>query len=62
MTEEQQALLAIQRMEKVLADAEAAGLDTSRSRQSLKIARNFFDMGKFPKAILYCQNAENSLE
>jgi hypothetical protein len=62
VTEEQQARQAIDNTEKVLADAEAAGLDTSRSRQSLKIARNFVEMGKYQKALLYCQNAENSLE
>jgi CARDB/Bacterial Ig domain len=62
MTEEQQAREAIDNMEKVLADAEAAGLDTSKSRQSLKIARNFMEMGKYPKVMVYCQNAENSLE
>jgi hypothetical protein len=60
--EEQQARQAIENLQKVLADAEAAGLDTSRARQSLKIARNFQEMGRYQKAMLYCKNAEDSLE
>jgi len=61
MTEEQQAREAIDNAERVLADAEGAGLDTSKSRQSLKIARNFLDMGKYQKAMLYCKMAEDNL-
>jgi hypothetical protein len=52
----------IENLEKVLQDAENAGLDTAKARQSLKIARNFFDMGKYQKAMVYCQNAENNIE
>jgi hypothetical protein len=61
MTEEQQAREAIDNAERVLADAEGAGLDTSKSRQSLKIARNFLEMGKYQKAMLYCKMAEDNL-
>jgi hypothetical protein len=52
----------IDKLERVLQDAENAGLDTSKARQSLKIARNFYDMGRYQKAMLYCQNAENSID
>jgi hypothetical protein len=60
-SEDEQALEAIESTERVLADAEAAGLDASKSRQSLKIARNFFEMGKYQKAMLYCQQAQDNL-
>ena len=44
-----------------MADAEAAGMDTQKSRQSLKIARNFFEMGKYQKSMLYCKMAQDNL-
>jgi hypothetical protein len=53
---------AIENLEGIIKDAEGAGLDTTRARQSLKVARNFLEMGKYDKALLYCQNAENSIE
>jgi flagellar basal body-associated protein FliL len=62
MTDDAKALEAIENTERILADAEKAGLDISKARQSLKIARNFFEMGKYQKAMLYCQNAEDSIE
>jgi hypothetical protein len=52
----------IDKLERIIQDAENAGLDTSKARQSLKIASNFYDMGRYQKAMLYCQNAENSIE
>jgi hypothetical protein len=61
VTEDQQALEAIESTERVLADAEAAGMDTQKSRQSLKIARNFFEMGKYQKSMLYSKMAEDNL-
>jgi HEPN domain-containing protein len=61
-TGEAKAREAIENLEMVLKDAEAAGLDTAKARQSLKVARNFMEMGKYDKTLLYCQNAENSIE
>jgi hypothetical protein len=61
MTEDAKARKAIENTETMLQDAEKAGLDTSKARQSFKIARNFFDMGKYQKAMLYCRTAEDSI-
>ena len=61
-TGEAKAREAIGNLEMVLKDAEAAGLDTAKARQSLKVARNFLEMGRYDKALLYCQNAEDSIE
>jgi hypothetical protein len=61
MTGEAKTREAIENLEGVIKDAEAAGLDTAKARQSLKIARNFLEMGKYDKALLHCQNAENSI-
>jgi hypothetical protein len=60
MTDKAKASGAIERVERILQDAEEAGLDTAKARQSLKIARNFFDMGKYQKAMLYCKTAEDN--
>jgi hypothetical protein len=62
MTEQDNARETIDKLETIIQDAQNAGLDTSKARQSLKIARNFYEMGKYQKALLYCQNAENNLE
>jgi nucleotide-binding universal stress UspA family protein len=61
MSEEANTREAIDNLETILQDAETAGLDTSKARQSLKIARNFFEMGKYQKAMLYCKMAEDNL-
>jgi hypothetical protein len=61
MTEEAKAKDTIDYVDRVLQDAENAGLDTAKARQSLKIARNFFEMGKYQKAMLYCKMAEDNL-
>jgi hypothetical protein len=61
MTEEAKAREAIENTEKVLQDAEKVGLDTSKARQSFKVARNFFDMGKYQKAMLYCKASEDNI-
>jgi hypothetical protein len=62
MGEEAKVKETMDKLEGIIKDAEDAGLDTTKARQSLKIARNFFDMGKYQKALLYCKNAENSIE
>jgi len=62
MAGEEKAREAIENLEGIIKDAEAAGLDTTKARQSLKVARNFMEMGKYDKALLHCQNAENSIE
>jgi hypothetical protein len=62
MDEEAKVKETMEKLEGIIKDAEDAGLDTTKARQSLKIARNFFDMGKYQKALLYCKNAENSIE
>jgi hypothetical protein len=62
MTEQDKARETIDNLEKIIQDAQNAGLDTTKARQSFKVARNFYDMGKYQKALLYCQNAENSIE
>jgi hypothetical protein len=51
----------IDNTEKILKDAEKVGLDTTKARQSFKVARNFFDMGKYEKAMLYCKMAEENI-
>jgi type IV secretory pathway VirB10-like protein len=61
MGEEAKVREAIDNLEGVLKDAENAGLDTSKARQSLKIARNFYSMGKYEKAMLYCKMAEDNI-
>jgi ArsR family metal-binding transcriptional regulator len=61
MTEEANAREAIDNLERILQDAENAGLDVSRARQSQKIARNFFDIGKYHKVRIYCKMAEDNL-
>jgi hypothetical protein len=53
---------AIGKTEKILADAENVGLDTSKARQLLKIARNMQGMGKHTKAVEFCKKAEDSIE
>jgi len=53
---------ALANLENIIQEAEKAGLDVTRARQSQKVARNFVEMGKYDKALLYCQNAENSIE
>jgi hypothetical protein len=62
MTEQDKAREAIDKIETLLQEAEDAGLDTAKARLSFKVARNFYEMGKYQKALLYCQNAENNLE
>jgi hypothetical protein len=53
---------ALANLENIIQEAEKAGLDVTKARQSQKVARNFVEMGKYDKALLYCQNAENSIE
>jgi hypothetical protein len=61
VSEEAKAKDAIDNTEKILADAENVGLDTTKARQSFKVARNFYEMGKYGKAMQYCRNAEESI-
>jgi hypothetical protein len=61
MNEEANAREAIDNLERILEDAEKAGLDVAKARQSLKIARNFFDMRKYQKAMHYCKMTEDQL-
>jgi len=61
MTEETNAREALENTEKILQDAENVGLDTSKARQTFKVARNFFEMGKYQKAMLYCKTAEDNI-
>jgi hypothetical protein len=61
MTEEAKALDAIQNTERMLQEAENVGLDTAKARQSFKIARNFYEMGKYQRAMLYCKTAEDNI-
>lgn len=60
--DEPHALAAIKGTENVLAEAEKLGLDTSRARQAFKVAQNFYEMGKYSKAIQSCKNAEGFIE
>jgi hypothetical protein len=62
MTEEAKALDAIQNTERMLQEAENVGLDTAKARQSFKIARNFYEMGKYQRAMQYCKTAEDNIE
>jgi hypothetical protein len=62
MTEDAKALDAIQNTERMLQEAEKVGLDTAKARQSFKIARNFYEMGKYQRAMLYCKTAEDNIE
>jgi hypothetical protein len=59
--EETNARDAIDNLESIIQDAEKAGLDITLARQSLKIARNFQDMGKYGKAMSYCKTAEDQI-
>jgi hypothetical protein len=61
MTGEAKAREAVESLEGIIKEAESAGLETTKARQSLKVARNFLEMGKYDKALLYCQNAEDSI-
>lgn len=60
--DEPHALAAIKGTENVLAEAEKLGLDTARARQAFKVAQNFYEMGKYGKAIQSCKNAEGFIE
>jgi hypothetical protein len=60
-SDEAKANEAIDNTEKLLQDAEKAGLDTTKARQSLKVARNFFEMGGYQKVMAYCKTAEDSI-
>jgi len=48
--------------EKIVADAGKVGLDTTKARQLLKVARNMQGMGKNGKAVEFCKKAEDSIE
>ena len=61
MTEDAKALDAIQNTERMLQEAENVGLDTAKARQSFKIARNFYEMGKYQKVMQYCKTAEDNI-
>jgi hypothetical protein len=61
MNEEAIAREAIDNLERILRDAEEGGLDTEKARQSLKIARSFFDMRKYQKVTHYCKMTEDQL-
>jgi len=52
---------AIDNLERIIQDAEAAGLDIAKARQTLKIARSFLDMEKYEKAMSYCKAAEDQV-
>ena len=58
----QKAKEAMENIERLLQDADSAGLDTAKARQSLKVARNFFKMGKYDKAMQYCKTAEENIQ
>jgi hypothetical protein len=59
---EADAKAAISKTEKILADADKVGLDTTKARQLLKVARNMQGMGKHAKAVEFCKKAEDSIE
>jgi hypothetical protein len=61
MTEEANAKEALDNAETIIKEAESVGLDTVKARQSFKVARNFYGMGKFQKAIQYCKTAEENI-
>jgi type IV secretory pathway VirB10-like protein len=52
---------AVDNLERIIQDAEAAGLDVAKARQTLKIARSFIDMEKYEKAMSYCKTAEDQV-
>jgi flagellar basal body-associated protein FliL len=58
---EAKATEAIKNTEEMLQQAEKAGLDVTKARQSFKIAKNFYGMGKYEKAVSYCKTAEDYL-
>ena len=60
-SEETQAREALDNAETIIKEAESVGLDTVKARQSFKVARNFYDMGKFQKALQYCKTAEENI-
>ena len=53
---------ALANLDNIIQEAEKAGLDVTKARQSQNVARNFMEMGKYDKALQHCQNAENSIE
>ena len=61
MSGEAMALEAIKNAEDMLLQAEKVGLDTAKARQSFKIARNFYEMGKYQKVMQYCKTAEDNI-
>jgi hypothetical protein len=61
-SDETRAKEAIDNTEKLLQDAEEAGLETSKARELFKIARNFQGMGRHQKAIEFSKKAEDSIE
>jgi len=52
---------AIDRTEKILGEAEKVGLDTTKARSLLKVARNMQGMGKADKAVEFCKKAEDAV-
>jgi len=61
-TGEAKAREALANLDNIIQEAEKAGLDVTKARQSQNVARNFMEMGKYDKALQHCQNAENSIE
>jgi hypothetical protein len=61
MSGEAMALEAIKNTEDMLVQAEKVGLDTAKARQSFKIAKNFYEMGKYQKVMQYCKTAEDNI-
>jgi len=59
LSQDAQARELIQKTEAAFAEFDKVGLDTSKARQTLAIAKNFNEMGKYPNAIEYCKKAQD---
>jgi len=52
----------VDKTEEMIRQHEAKGGDGLKARNTLRIAKNFHDKGKYSKAIYYCQRAESYLK
>lgn len=53
---------AMKNLEDVLQQADKLGIDTARAREIFNVARNFYDMGRYSKAVQYCKKAEGYID